>query len=735
VEGTRRSTTTGNDGRYRIGGMAAGTYTVQARYIGYAPGSAPVAVSADQEATADLALGKSAQRLDEVVTTGTLVPTEVKALPTPITVITADDIEQQHVRRLDEMVQLAVPGSVVWEPGSYSPEVSRLSVRGTSSLDVNSANPKLYIDGIETTYYNSALIDPQSVERVEVIRGPQAAAIYGSDALGGVIQIFTKRGNGGERPQASLDASVGHIESGFPESGALLQRYTAAIQGGLGSASYRVGGGFRQTGEWLPQYKLTEPNARAALRVEQGPLIFDLSARLIQQGFATPLDPRLVATGFIPAAPSNERATTREETYGLTVEYRPRTWWQNRLTVGVDWYSLDRHQTAPRRATPDDTLLSLLTAEGRRASIHYNTVLSAPLGTGVSGSLTAGVDHYSYTTDILIASGTLSTAPLLLAPGQSLFGIRIAAKNTGLFAQTQLAWRETLFLTAAVRAESSPDFGSQLGMPLSPRAGLTLVREIRATTLKLRASYGEAIRPPQPGQAGGYADTYGTILPNALLRPERQLGPDAGIDVLFGSRASLGVTYFRQTAKDFVQLVTLDATSIPPISQYQNLARVRNDGWEFEGSLSLRRVTVRGQFAVVHSRPTELDPTLQGAFPLEQQFDYVPGHTGAMTLALTPFGTTTLTGGLAYTGSWTGTDVLAQYRCFAGTGPCTSDFQFRTRYPGFATLSAAVEQQLGRLVTGYVSVEDLTNRADARGRDNGTAVQGRITSVGVRARF
>ena len=90
VEGSRQSVTTGQDGRYRIAGLAAGTYTLRARYIGYAPGVAPVTVSAGQEATADFTLEKSVQRLDEVVTTGTLIPTEVKALPTPITVISSE---------------------------------------------------------------------------------------------------------------------------------------------------------------------------------------------------------------------------------------------------------------------------------------------------------------------------------------------------------------------------------------------------------------------------------------------------------------------------------------------------------------------------------------------------------------------------------------------------------------------------------------------------------------------
>src|SRR4029077_589103 len=106
---------TGNDGRYRIADVPAGSYTARARYIGYAPASASVTVSADQEATADFALEKSPQQLNEVVTTGTVVPTEVKALPTPISVISASDIELERPHSVEELFRQAVPTAVGWD--------------------------------------------------------------------------------------------------------------------------------------------------------------------------------------------------------------------------------------------------------------------------------------------------------------------------------------------------------------------------------------------------------------------------------------------------------------------------------------------------------------------------------------------------------------------------------------------------------------------------------------------
>ncbi len=133
VQGTSHSAASGNDGRYRIAAVAPGTYTVRARYIGYAPGVVSITVSAGQEATADFTLEKSAQRLDEVVTTGTMVPTEVKALPTPVTVIDDSLILQQRPHSIQELFRQVVPGAVGYDMPD-DPSHTMFSVRGASTL-------------------------------------------------------------------------------------------------------------------------------------------------------------------------------------------------------------------------------------------------------------------------------------------------------------------------------------------------------------------------------------------------------------------------------------------------------------------------------------------------------------------------------------------------------------------------------------------------------------------------
>ncbi len=96
LNGTGLGGLTNDSGGFRITNVPPGTYTLTVRRVGYAQGLGSVTVVADEEAVSDVSLELSASPLDAVVVTGTVVPTEVKALPTPVSVITAEDVARQR---------------------------------------------------------------------------------------------------------------------------------------------------------------------------------------------------------------------------------------------------------------------------------------------------------------------------------------------------------------------------------------------------------------------------------------------------------------------------------------------------------------------------------------------------------------------------------------------------------------------------------------------------------------
>jgi outer membrane receptor protein involved in Fe transport len=741
VDGTRASATTGADGRYRIGGLAVGTYTVRARYIGYTPSSQSVTVGAGEGVTADLALAKSAQELDQVVVTGTIVPTEVKALPTPVSVITANDIAQQRPHTVQELFRQIVPTAVSWDIPAV-PAQTAYSVRGSNTLSPGSGQMKVIIDGLEAAWSTYAAVDPNSVDRIEVVRGPQAAALYGSDAIGGVIQIFTKRGDAGlPRPEVEGQAALGVVQTPYAGYGGVLrQNYSASVRGGSADMGYNFGAGYSRTADYIPdgeQSRQSSPSVYGGMRFTRGVVSVDLTGRYYVQNNPAVFNPDLSQTGFYYwSEPLHEPGRYQNQAIGGRVILSPATWLHSTITVGLDRFTQDLAQSQPRLTTPGDTLLEIFNQTREKTFIGFNTSLEGRLGATASASLTTGFDHYSLPITQYFTSGALTTTGTVQTEsGQPVTVSRTTTTNTGYFAQAQIGFRGAAFLSGGLRVEQNTNFGDSLGTQISPRIGASFVQRLaRASTLKFRGSYGRSIRAPSPGQKLAFVSTANVLVANPVLGPERQRGWDAGIDASFGSSATLSLTYYDQVADNLIQLVQLSVVPLPT-SQYQNVGQVRNKGLEVEGGLHLGGIQLKAQYGYVRSRIRQLAPNYAGDLRVGDQSLGTPTHTAGVSLSVTPLRGTNVGLGVTYVGSWSYYDLLAEYRCFGGTGPCQPTFRdYITAYPGFVRANATVSQEITPLVSGFVSVENLTNN-QAFELVNSTPAFGRISVVGFRLRY
>jgi outer membrane receptor protein involved in Fe transport len=741
VQGTRLSATTGDDGRYRIAEVPAGSYTVRARYIGYAPAIASVTVSADQEATADFALEKSAQQLQEVVTTGTIVPTEVKALPTPVTVIDDSLIAQQRPQTVAGVLRQVVPTAVSWNLPAY-PHQTSFSVRGRSTFTAGSGM-KIFVDGIEAANFTEAGIDPASIARIEVVRGPQASAIYGSDAIGGVIQVFTKQGDPTlSHPQVDAEATLGVIQTPYAGYGGVArQGYRAAVRGGGTDVSYNFGAGYTHTADYsIPVSEQSNPSVYGRVHVARGAVTADITGRYYVQNNPTVVNPDIMRAGYAAyATPYYQPSQNQNQSIGAQLGIAATPWWRHTLTVGLERFLIDKAQTQPRLRTPADTFLSVSQYTYSKPSIRYTTSVEGRLGAGLAGSLAAGFDHYSQPVSVVSAgSARATTGTIATAPGGSIFLSRTVTNNTGYFTQAQLGLRDALFLTAGVRAEQNSNFGDSLGMPLSPRLGLSYVHGVGGATLKVRGSWGRAIKPPEPLQKAALVSAAYVQPANPLLGPERQQGWDAGVDVVFAGRGSLNMTYYDQTAKNLIQQVQLPSDSLLT-TQFQNVGRVRNTGVEVEASVSLGPLALRGQYGYTRSRVAQLAPGYTGNLQVGDQSLLTPRHTAGASLAIAALTGTTLAGGLTYVGSWRTYDYLGYFRCLGGTGPCRNtpavlNRDWLLRYPGFVKLHATLAQQLTEHLSALLAVDNLAN-TQAYELDNSGPVMGRITTIGLRFQY
>lgn len=211
VEGTDRGALTDAVGRFRIDDVSGTEVTLVATMIGYRTARQTVRPG---DTAIQLALSESAIELDEVVVTGTPGGTERRALGTVVGKVDAGELmEVAPITNVGQLLNARVPGVTMMGGIGVLGEGPRVRIRGRTSISLKS-DPIIYVDGIRVTnetgtgpafqgaQSTSRLMDfdPNQIESIEVIKGPAAATLYGTEASNGVIQIITKRGTPSERP-------------------------------------------------------------------------------------------------------------------------------------------------------------------------------------------------------------------------------------------------------------------------------------------------------------------------------------------------------------------------------------------------------------------------------------------------------------------------------------------------------------------------------------------------------
>jgi TonB-linked SusC/RagA family outer membrane protein len=234
-----------NDGRYLLQNVPPGQHTVTAQLVGFKQATSAATVVAGEVAVVNLRLEETAIALEQIVVTGAGVATQRKKLGNTIAAIEADKVKTAAVSDVSQLLAGREPGVTVLPAGGYTGEGARIRIRGSSSLSQLN-EPVIYIDGIRMD--NSATgvasqgnpsklddIPPESIERIEILKGAAAATLYGTEASNGVIQIFTKKGRAGA-PRFTFQADATAITmptdrilplADFAESQADISRISA----------------------------------------------------------------------------------------------------------------------------------------------------------------------------------------------------------------------------------------------------------------------------------------------------------------------------------------------------------------------------------------------------------------------------------------------------------------------------------------------------------------------------
>jgi vitamin B12 transporter len=439
-----------------------------------------------------------------VAPTGTSEP--VETIGSSVTVITAAEIDAQQRRTGNEILK-SVPGVNVVQTGGAG-GLTSVFIRGT-----NSNHTKVLIDGIDVSdpssanrSYNFGLLTAFDLDRVEVLRGPQSG-LYGSDALGGVVVIYSKKGEGPLKVEALTEGgSFGTFNQAVAARGS-----SGGFNYAFNLSHYRVGDVPVTPKESLlpgvPRLNSSYENTTASTK-----LGFDLSPE-VTLNFAG----RFTNSGYgfqsdSPDANFNFYADGTKSTQKTDQFYtRSEAVWRALGGRVTSYFGINTTDISTTNFSPSS---GNTFSDGQRVKVDWRSVVQVSRGVVV----TAGADSQKEE----LQNDTVA----------------VSEASRGGYVQAQLEPLPNLFLVGNLRRDDNDVFGGATTWRFAPAYLL------EATGTKFKGSVGTAFKAPALSQR--YQDDPANFfVANPNLVPEESTGYDIGFEqALFGNRAQFGATYF-----------------------------------------------------------------------------------------------------------------------------------------------------------------------------------------------
>lgn len=536
VAGTGLGAATDASGAFTIGGVATGRRSLVVRRIGYEPATRELSVAAGINSVT-ISIAPAATSLERVIVTGTAAPTTMRALGTSVASVSSDQISAAQSVTVDQALQGKIAGAQITQ-NSGSPGGGGLSVRlrGTGSI-ISGSEPLYIVDGVIVDNSSEQLInfgarsnvqnrladlDPNDIERIEIVRGAAAAALYGSRANNGVVQIFTKRGVAGApkisfgarySPEklakrlalnmAPLDATGKPVtrydyQDAIFQTGALKETNLSA-EGGNDRSTYYAGASYSDEMGIIRNSSAVRKSARMNLSQQlTTPFKLNIGANYVNahnefepNGEAgtgvitallfTPTTFNFYPTnGIYPQAPTgagfaNPLAVIETWKAPQTVNrfigsanavYTPNSKLLMQYTLGFDGYQMEADQFIPRNTIASEPTGYTIAVLRDSRIVNNDGVATVTTRAGSDVELGSSLG-FNYTTQLVktttaVARDLLPTSELVSAGAIPAAGqTRVDLVTLGFYGQQTFAWRDRLFLTGALRRDASSTFGSE----------------------------------------------------------------------------------------------------------------------------------------------------------------------------------------------------------------------------------------------------------------------------------
>ena len=537
----------------------------------------------------EIAMAKDPEVIEvpDVVVSATKTPISAKQVTSAMEVITGEELEQKKIRTVIDALRLAqgVFATSSGGPGTLAEE----KMRGAFARHTLVLIDGVIVNSPSDGSYNFANLTAENIDRIEILRGAQSM-LYGSDAIGGVINIYTKKGVGKPKIGAFMEygsfatfregGQISGSKGPFDFSASVSRLDTSSV-----SAIHYRRGAFERDGfhNWQVSAKL------GAELPKDGRVEFNLrwyDARTSFDGF----------TGSnAPADILGARTTNRNLILNGTWQQPLTSWWTTKLTLSQ---ANERLLSQSGNAGFNLNTRQLITANPNCFGLPDPGTCFSPF----SSDLEVLNRRLEWQNDFQVGKVLLLTAGYQLrreeADSPGFYGAtqptRTISSNAG-FAQAQINLWDRLFLTAGGRHD---DYNTFEGATTYRITGGYHVKE---TGTRFRGSYATGFKAPTLNDL--YFEGFG----NPDLKPEKSLSMDLGVEQsLFNGRLQLSAGYFWNRFHNLIQF----AFGVPPCPTSAflglcpiNVADAKTQGWEFGFKAEiLKGLEVRGQYTYTLTR-------------------------------------------------------------------------------------------------------------------------------------
>ena len=555
LEGTVRGTTTNAGGEFRLTGIPPGIYTLVFSMVGYHRETFPeIQVEETRETWVEVALRQSPIQTEQVVVTASKRAQSLQEVPVSMSIMDSKEIEQRNSLVIDEALRYI---------SGVNMTGFQVNIRGSSGYSRGAGSRVLMlVDGIpfiagDTGELNFEAIPIGQVDRIEVVKGA-SSALYGSNALGGVINVITKpipeiaetivRAYGGLYNRPSYDQWKWSASSRFSNGQSISH---ARKVGNLGVAlffSRQFDDGYRQN-DYRRRYnffmKVREDFSASNSLTLNFSMLYQYGGQFVYW--------RNLDSALIPPV-LQETDNVKSIRYFVSGLYNDALSDNILLTAKAIWYHNDWGYETIRGIGRTESVADDLRGE----------VLATFLLDRVH-TLTTGLE----------ANGAII--------GADIFGNR-AIGGFAAYGQDEMRFSDQLSLTVGARFDYQSLGVIEAGGQLNPKAAVAYT-PVPGTIV--RASFGRGFRVPSVAEAFISAGVSNlTVVPNEDLKPERSYSFEVGLSQAIGSFGSFDVAAF---SSDYDNLIEAGLITSGPnlLIQWRNVTKARVQGVETSLKLGL----------------------------------------------------------------------------------------------------------------------------------------------------